>query len=460
MAESTSRPQENKMGVLPIPKLLFSMAVPIMASMLVQALYNVVDSIFVSRISENALNAVGLAFPMQNLMVSIAVGTGVGVNALLSRSLGEKKFDTANRIACTGVFLSVLSTLAFVLVGLFGVRLYFQTQSSVAEIVDYGCSYLTICCVGSVGIFGEILFERLLQSTGKTLYTMFTQGLGAILNIILDPILIFGLFGFPQMGIAGAAVATVIGQIAGFALGVFLHQTRNPEVRLSLPWCVHPDPHTIGRIYGIGLPSIVMGSISSVMVFGLNLILATFTQTATAVLGVYYKLQSFVFMPVFGLNNAMVPILGYNYGARRPDRIRQTIKLSVMAATAIMLVGVLVFQLLPDKLLLLFDASPDMLSIGVTALRLISVSFLLAGYCVVCGSVFQAMGHGMLSLMVSVGRQLVVLLPAAWLLSLTGQLNAVWLAFPIAELASLTLSTVFLIRIMRRVIRPLEQEEA
>jgi len=456
MSEPNQGHPENKMGVMPIPRLLFSMAIPIMASMLVQALYNVVDSIFVSRISENALNAVGLAFPMQNLMISIAVGTGVGVNALLSRHLGEKRFDEANRVACTGIFLSLASAAVFLLVGLFGVELYFRTQSEVAEIVDYGCTYLTICCLGSVGVFGEVMYERLLQATGKTLYSMYAQMLGAVANIILDPVLIFGLWGFPEMGIAGAAVATVIGQLAGLLLAILLHQTRNREVRLSLSLCLRPSLHTVGRVYAIGLPSIVMGSISSVMVFGMNLILAGLNQTATAVLGVYFKLQSFVFMPVFGLNNAMVPILGYNYGARRPERLKQTIKLSVCAAVAIMLVGMAVFQLLPDRLLLLFKASEDMLRIGVPALRIISLSYLFAGYCVVCGSVFQAMGHGFLSLVVSVGRQLLVLLPVAWLLSLTGSLDAVWLAFPIAELASLTLSTVFLVRIYRQVIKRLE----
>ena len=456
MAQSPTQPPENKMGVMPIPKLLFSMALPIMASMLVQAFYNVVDSIFVSQISENALNAVSLSFPMQNLMISIGVGTGVGVNAILSRFLGEQKPKQANRVACTGIFLSLVSALLFVFIGLFAMDLYFRTQSDVAEIIDMGRSYLSICCIGSVGVFGEIIFERLLQSTGKTVLSMYSQMLGAVINIILDPILIFGLLGFPQMGVAGAAVATVIGQLAGLALGIFLHQTRNREVRISLSGCLHPDVHMIGRVYSIGLPSIVMGSISSVMVFGMNLILVTFTATATAVLGIYFKVQSFIFMPVFGLNNAMIPILGYNYGARRPDRIRQTIRLSIFSATAIMLVGVAVFQLLPDKLLLLFDASDDMLRIGTVALRLISISFVFAGYCIVCGSVFQAMGHGMLSLGVSVGRQLLVLLPVAWLLSLTGSLDAVWLSFPIAELASLTLSTLFLVRIYRRVIRPLE----
>ena len=458
MAQSNQPRPENKMGVMPIPKLLFSMAVPIMASMLVQAMYNVVDSVFVSRVSENALNAVGLAFPMQNLIISIGVGTGVGVNAILSRYLGEKKFDEANRTACTGIFLCVASALIFVLVGLFGVRPFFQAQSQVDEIVEYGTTYLSICSVCSMGVFVAIIFERLLQATGKTLYSMFAQMLGAVVNIILDPILIFGLFGLPAMGVAGAAVATVIGQLSGMCLAIFLHQTRNHEVRLSLAYCVRPDPRMIGRVYSIGLPSIVMGSISSVMVFGLNLILAGFTQTATAVLGVYYKLQSFVFMPVFGLNNAMVPIIGYNYGARRPERIRQTIKLSVVFATAIALTGMAIFQLLPDKLLLLFDASPDMLAIGTVALRGISLSFIFAGFCIVCGSVFQALGRGLLSLGVSVGRQLMVLLPSAWLLSLTGVLDLVWLAFPIAELASLTLSAIFLIRICRKVIKPLELE--
>ncbi len=451
--EKTGQP-ENKMGVMPVPKLLISMALPMMIAMLVQALYNVVDSIFVSQLGENALTAVSLAFPIQNLMIAVATGTGVGVNALLSKSLGEKNFDQVNKAASNAVFIYICSYLAFLIFGLVGVRAFFTTQTDIPEIIEYGVDYLQICSIASFGIFLEICFERLLQSTGKTFYTMIVQGIGAVMNIILDPIFIFGLLGAPKMGVAGAAVATVLGQIAGMLVGIFFNTTRNPEIHLSLKR-FRPDWLTIKRIYAVGVPSIVMASISSVMTFGMNKILLAFSSTATAAFGVYFKLQSFIFMPVFGLNNGMVPIISFNYGARNKTRIIQTIKLSIAYAMLIMMVGFGIFQLFSDRLLAMFNASPDLLAIGVPALRIISVSFLFAGFCIVAGSVFQSMGNGVHSLIVSVARQLVVLLPGAFMLSLTGDLEAVWWSFPIAEVASVILSGLFLWYTYKKVIKPI-----
>lgn len=445
---------ENKMGVMPVNRLLITMALPMMISMLVQALYNIVDSMFVSMISENALTAVSLAFPVQNLMIAIATGTGVGINALLSKSLGEKNFTEANRAANNGVFLAVLSSLAFVIFGLFFTHFFFETQTNIGEIVDYGTQYLAICSVVSFGIFGQITFERLLQATGKTLLTMCTQTTGAIINLILDPIMIFGLFGFPKMGVAGAAAATVIGQVVAMLFACILNLRKNHELTLKLRG-FRPNGGTIRRIYAVGVPSIIMASITSVMTFGMNKILLAFTSTATAVFGVYFKLQSFIFMPVMGLNNGMVPIIAYNYGAQKKDRLVKTIKLSMLYAVGLMILGFLVFQLFPGALLSIFNASPDMLAIGTVALRIISLSFLFAGFCIISLSVFQALGNAVLSLIVSVARQLVVLLPAAYLLSLTGNLDAIWWSFPIAEIASVLFSAAFLRRIYHQKILPI-----
>ena len=438
------------MGVLPINKLLVSMSVPIMLSMLVQALYNIVDSVFVSRLSENALNAVGLAFPVQNLMIAVATGTGVGINALLSKSLGEKKFERANLTASNGVFLGVCSAAVFALLGALFSRTFFLVQTDVAEIVDGGAAYIQVCTVCSFGLFIAISIERLLQATGRTVYSMITQMVGAVINIIFDPIFIFGL----GMGVVGAAWATVLGQVAGAALGVWFNARRNPEITLSFRR-FRPSGDIIRRIYSVGIPSIIMASIGSVMTFGLNKILIGFTTTATAVLGVYFKLQSFVFMPIFGLNNGMVPIVAYNFGARKPERMVKTVKLSVLYAVGIMVLGFAAFQLLPGPLLSIFEASDYMLSIGETALGVISFHFLLAGFSIVASSTFQALGHGVLSLVISLVRQLVVLLPAAWLLSLSGRLELVWWAFPLAELFSAALCAVFLRYVYRKEIVPL-----
>lgn len=451
--------KENKMGVMPENKLLLSMSIPMMVSMLVQALYNVVDSVFVSRISENALTAVSLAFPVQNFMIAIGVGTAVGVNALLSKTLGEKEYGKAQKVADNAVFLAFVCYLVFLVVGMFAVTPFYLSQTKDAEILEYGKQYLTIVCVASIGIFMQTMFERLLQSTGKTFYTMFTQGTGAVINIILDPLLIFGVGFFPEMGVAGAALATVIGQIVAAILAIYFNRKHNEYITIDVKK-IRPQAQIIRQIYAVGAPSIVVQAIGSVMVYGMNLILIAFTSTATAVFGVYFKLQSFIFMPVFGLNNGMVPIISYNYGAGKKDRVVKIIKLSIGYAVGIMCVGFALMQVIPDKLLLLFDASETMLGIGVPALRIISASFLFAGFCIVCGSVFQALGNGVYSMLVSITRQLVVLLPVAYFLSKLGEVNFVWWAFPIAEIFSLTLSALFLLRIYRKIIRYIGEERA
>lgn len=445
-------PAENKMGVMPVNRLLFSMSLPMILSMLVQALYNIVDSIFVAQIGETALAAVSLAFPVQNLIIAVSVGTGVGVNALLSRSLGEKNQETANLAAVNGIFVFFLSYLLFAVFGLFFTRMYFTVQTSNPEIIEQGTIYLSVCSIFSFGIFLEIALERIMQSTGRTIYNMITQGLGAIINIILDPILIFGLFGFPRMGILGAAVATVIGQIIAMLLLLYFNIRKNSDVNLNMRR-FRPDTAIIAEIYRVGLPSIIMQSISSVMTFGVNKILLLFSETAVSVFGIYFKLQSFIFMPVFGLNNAMVPIVAYNYGAARKDRIMKTIRSSVTAAVAIMLAGLAIFQIFPEQLLYLFDASEHMMGIGVPALRIISLSFLFAGYCIVIGSVFQALGNGVYSLITSAARQLVCILPAAWLFASVFGLHAVWYAFPLAEIISVVLTTLLFRRIYRKKIQ-------
>ena len=446
--------RENKMGTMPENKLLLSMAVPMMLSMMVQALYNVVDSIFVSRISEDALTAVSLAFPVQNLLIALGVGTGVGINALLSKSLGEKNQKLANKAAHNGIILMALSAVACALFGIFGSHWFFTTQTDNPVLIDYGTQYLSIVMTFSFGIFGQLMMERLLQSTGRTTLSMYTQLVGAVTNLILDPILIFGWFGLPAMGITGAAVATVVGQILSAIFGIWLNIKKNPDIKLSLKELV-PDVKVIKKIYSVGVPSIIMGSIGSVMTYGINWILMGFSSTATAVFGVYFKLQSFIFMPVFGLNNGMVPIIAYNFGAKNKERMIRTMKLAVMYAVLIMFVGFLVMQIFPAQLFGMFEASEEMLAIGIPALRLISISFLFAGFCIIAGSTFQALGDGMLSMIISIARQLVVLLPVAYLLSLTGKLNLIWLAFPIAEVASVVLSAIFLYKIYHKVVKPL-----
>lgn len=451
MIKDNTAIEENKMGIMPVNKLLITMSLPMMVSMLVQALYNIVDSVFVSMISENALTAVSMAFPIQTLMIAFAGGTTVGVNALLSRSLGEKEFVRANKTAANGIFLAAVGCVAFFIVGIFGSRPFFMSQTEVSEIIIYGTDYLTVCCCASVGVFMQFIFEKLLQSTGKTFYTMITQGVGAVVNLILDPVFIFGYLGVPAMGVRGAAIATVIGQIVAAILAAVFNFKYNKEIHISFKG-FKPDFKIIGTIYQVGLPSIIMQSIGSVMTYGMNRILVTFTETATAVFGVYFKLQSFIFMPVFGLNNGMVPIIAYNYGAGKKSRVTKTIRLSIIYAVAIMLLGLAVMELFPHVLLGFFNASDNMLAIGVPALRTICLSFVFAGYCIVAGSVFQALGNGVYSMLVSIARQLLVLLPVAYFLSKLCNVDYVWWAFPIAELMSLALTTVFLVIINRNII--------
>lgn len=435
--------RENKMGVMPENRLLLSMAIPMMISMLVQALYNVVDSVFVSRISENALTAVSMAFPMQNIMIAVSVGFGVGINALLSRSLGQKNQERANKVAVQGLLLEAFSCLIMILIGIFGTEAFMRTQTSDPEIIRYGTTYLRICMTLSFGVFTQVTFERYLQATGQTLFSMITQLVGAIINIIFDPILIFGLLGFPKLGIAGAAYATVFGQMVGAVVAIILNRRHNPEVKLKLKNAI-PDWHMIGEICGISLPSIIMASIGSLTTYVMDLILVRFSSTAVAVYGVYFKLQSFIFMPVFGLNNGMVPIIAYNYGAQKPERIHKTMRLGMLYAASIMLLGLAVFQLFPETLLSFFDASPTMVKIGVPALRRLSLAFIFAGICIISGSVCQALGYSIYGMFISIARQIVVLIPAALLLASTGVLDNVWFSFPIAEIMSIIMSITFL----------------
>ena len=451
---STNTLQENKMGVMSEGKLLMNMALPMIASMLVQALYNVVDSIFVSQVSESAVTALSLAFPIQNMQIGFAVGIGVGVNSLLSKSLGERNQEAANRTAGNGLVLMLIVTVLFMAFGLFGVRPYYEMQSTVRETVEGGIAYSQICCILTVGVFLSILGERLLQSTGRTVYTMITQSTGAIINIILDPILIHGWFGAPAMGIAGAAVATVIGQWAAAVMVWFFNFKFNPEVQLGLRY-LRLDGKTVRQILTVGVPSIVMNGIGSVMNFGMNQILQGFTETATGVFGVYFKLQSFFFMPLFGLNNAAISIIAFNYGAKKPQRITKTLKIACAVAFGLMMAGFLAFQLVPDVLLGLFNPSDAFLSIGRAALRTISWSFPVAAFCIVLGACFQALGNGIYTTITSLCRQMLVLLPVAYLLSLTGDVEKVWLSFLVAEVASAAATFYFFRRIYREKIQPL-----
>ncbi len=446
-----------RMGTEPLNPLLLSLAIPMMVSMLVQALYNVVDSIFVSYINEAALSAVSLAFPIQNLLIAFAVGTAVGVNAYLSKSLGEGNHEEANRAAANGLFLAVCSAIGFLIFGLFGAKAFIHAQTTDPLIARYGTEYLTICTVFSLGCCVQCMMEKILVSTGRSTFAMTTQLIGAVTNIVLDPVFIFGLFGVPRLEAAGAAVATVIGQFVGAAAALTLHFLYNKDVHISLRG-FRPNGRTIRRIYQVGIPSIAMNAIGSVMTFGMNAILIAYSSTAVAVFGVYFKLQSFVFMPVFGLNNGMVPIVSYNYGARKPDRILGTMRLAAIYAVSIMVVGFLAGQFLPGVMLSIFNASPDMLNLGTVALRIISISFLMAGFNVISSAYFQALGHGVLALWVSIIRQLVVLLPTAWLLGLAGRVELVWWAFPIAEVVALTLCVIFQRVCYNKIIRPMRSE--
>lgn len=463
LTKQKTPPAENKMGVLPEGKLLFNMALPMIASMLVQALYNVVDSVYVARIDAtgNAVVALGLAFPMQNMLIALATGVAVGVNSLFSRSLGEGNREKANYAAGNGMFLSFLAMLAFVLFGAFGAGPFIRMQNSDPAIVSGGTSYIAICCLLSLGLFAEVLFERMLQASGRTVYTMFTQGTGAILNILLDPVLIFGWFGLPKLGVAGAAVATVIGQWIAAVMALLFNLKCNPDVKLSLSYC-KPKGAILRDILAVGFPSALMMAIGSVMTFGMNQILLSFGEVtgkaATGAFTVYFKLQSFFFMPVFGLNNATISIAAYNYGHRQPRRILRTMRISCAIALGIMLAGVAVFQLLPGVLLTIFNLEDEFMDVGKAALRTISLNFPLAAIGIVLGASFQALGKGVYATVVSLSRQLAILLPVAYLLSLTGTVSNVWWAFPISELVSLTITVLFFLQIYRKMIRPMMNE--
>lgn len=456
--QSSAPIQENKMGIMPIGKLVFNMSLPMMVSMMVQALYNIVDSIFVAKLSENALTAVSLAFPLQTLLIAVATGTGVGMNALLSKSLGEKDFKKANKTATNAAFIYAVSYIIFLILGFTVVKPFYRSQvgSADAEIMTMGVDYLSTVMIFSFGIFTQVFFERLLTSTGRTIFSMTSQLSGAVTNIILDPILIFGMFGAPKMGVTGAAVATVIGQcVAGLVAGTCNHKF-NYEVRFQFKG-FKPDFKIIGTIYAVGIPSIIMQSIGSVMTYCMNRILIEFSSTATDVFGVYFKLQSFFFMPVFGLNNGITPIIAYNYGARQRKRMVKTIKVSLATAFCLTFIGFVLFESIPQALLGLFNASDDMLKIGVPALRTIGVHYLIAWFCIIAGTVFQALGKAVFSMVVSIMRQLVVLVPAAYLLAKFGGLHMVWWSFPIAEVMSFIVSLTFLIKIWNDIIKDIPE---
>ena len=446
--------KENKMGVMPEGKLLANMAIPIIISMLIQALYNVVDSIYVSQISESAVTALSLAFPVQNLQIGFAVGVGVGVNALLSKSLGERNQEAVNRTAGNGMVMILIISVAFMLFGIFGTRPFYEMQSDVVETVEGGIVYTRICCLLTLGVFMQILGERLLQSTGRTVLSMIGQATGAIVNIVLDPLFIHGGLGIPAMGITGAAVATVVGQWAGAILTWIFNMKLNSEVKIAWRY-LKLDKKIVRGILTVGIPAMVMNSIGSVMTFGMNQILQGFNETATSVFGIYFKLQSFFFMPLFGLNNATISIIAFNYGARKPQRMIKTLKLAAVSALALMVTGLLVFQITPDLLLNMFNPSPEFMAMGRVALRTISWCFPVAAVSIVLGASFQALGNGIYSTITSICRQLVVLLPVAYLMSLTGDVDKVWLAYPVAEVVCAVVTGYFFLRIYRQKIKPL-----
>lgn len=446
--------QENKMGVMPVGKLLFNMALPMIISMIVQALYNVVDSIYVSQVSQSAVTALSLAFPVQNMQIGFGLGIAVGVNSLLSKSLGEKNQEAANYAAGNGIFLVIIAVALFMLFGVFGARPYFEMQSTVEETVEGGIAYTSICCVLTLGCFAQMLGERLLQSSGRTVYTMISQSTGAVINIILDPIFIHGWLGLPAMGVAGAAIATVIGQWIAAGMCLFFNLRFNPDVQLGLKY-IRPRAQTLEPILAVGIPTLVMNSIGSVMNFGMNQIFQGFQETATGVFGIYYKLQSFFFMPLFGTNNATISIIAYNYGARKPERMTKTLRLALVTGLCFMLFGLTVFQLVPEALLGLFNPSDEFLRMGIKALRIVSIHFPIAAVGIMLGASFQALGNGIYSTIVSLCRQLLALLPAAYLLSLTGNVDNVWWSFPIAEVVSALVTLILYRRLYLAKIKPL-----
>lgn len=445
--------QENKMGIKPIPSLVLTMSFPIMISMMVQALYNVVDSIFLSHYSETALTAVSLAFPMQNLLIAVAVGTSLGVNSLLARKLGAKDQKGAEMAANNGLTLSFLSWIVFAIIGLFFTKTFFGFFTTDPDLMQMGSQYVTICLFFSLAIFIDITCERILQATGDTIRPMIIQTTGAVVNIILDPILIFGLFGLPSMGVLGAAIATVIGQHVAALLAVY-YVRKNREVRIKAKY-FKLEKRTVLDIYAVGLPSIIMQAIGTVMTTTLNKLLISFGTAAVSVFGVYFRLQSFVFMPIFGLNSGMTPILAFNYGAKQPKRMTQAMRVGLIVATLIMTAGFLTFMLAPGTLLSLFNASEEMMAIGKVALPRISLCFLSAGICITIGSLFQAVGDGYISMIISITRQLVFLLPIAFILGHFFGLDTLWFAFIIAESSALALSLYFFARVYKRRIKPL-----
>ncbi|MDR0841702.1 MAG: MATE family efflux transporter [Christensenellaceae bacterium] len=449
--------QENKMGVQPISSLVWRMSLPMMISMLMQALYNIVDSIFVARISEDALTAVSLVFPYQMLIISVAVGTGVGINSLVARRLGEKRQLEADNAAEHGVFLALCSGLVFFAIfALFTPRLIAVFHPE-AQIYEYAVTYLYWVGVPSIIVVLQCVFEKILQATGDTMHSMMSQLTGAIFNIIFDPILIFGWLGFPRLGVAGAAIATVGGQLLGMMIGMFCLLRRNQHLHIRIKG-FRPKRKVIGEIYRVGMGSIVMQAIGSVTTFAMNHILIGFTSTAVSVLGAYFKLQSFIFMPVFGLNSGTMPIMAYNYGARNKKRVTDALKYAVVYALIIMCIGSVAFQVFAKQMLLLFSASDYMLQIGVPALRIISWAFPLAALSIIFGTLFQAIGNGEYSLLMSAARQLVIILPVAYLLGRFLGLEAIWYSYPIAECLSLVLSAALLLYTLKKHIAPLGNE--
>ena len=441
---------ENKMGYMPIRPLMISMSLPAIISMTINALYNIVDSYFVARISEDALTAVSIIMPLQMMIIAVGVGTGVGINSLISRRLGARRQEDADKAATTGILLGVCNWLVFVLVGLLLPGAFVSAYAKPGTyIYEAATQYLMIVFCGSFFIFVQVNLEKILQATGNMKAPMICSMSGAITNVILDPIMIFGLLGFPKLGVVGAAIATVIGQVVGFTIGVcILFGGKNHLVNIRFKG-FRPEKRIIKEIYQVALPSIIMQSIASVMNVLYNMILVAYSTTAVAVLGVYFKIQSFVFMPVFGLNQGVLPIIGFNYGARNKERVKEARKEGIRLALFFMVIGLILFQTIPDKLLLIFDASPKMLEYGVPALRIISLNFIPAAFGIMNGTVFQATGHGVYSLICSFIRQLVGIVPFAYLLAKIGGVTLSWFSFPIGEVLGLIYSFAMLNKLMK-----------
>lgn len=448
----------DQLGKMPMNRLVLTLSLPMMLSMFIQSLYSAIDSMFVAQISEEALAALSLAFPVQMLMIAIQVGSSVGMNAELSKRLGEGRRDLASAAANNGVFISFFHYTIFLLFGVFLVRPFFEMQTNNPDIIRYGMEYTVIVTTFSIGKTLQIMYERILQSTGRTFYTMITQGTGAILNIILDPILIFGWFGIPALGVYGAAIATIIAQVTSAVMAIIINAKVNKDVDMEY-LNFRPNLSVIKRIYSVGIPSMLMIAIVSVVSLAFNNILIRFSSTATAVYGAYIRLQGFAFMPVFGLNNGMIPIVSYNYGAKNKERMIRAIKICLFYGMAVMLTGTIIFQLFPEQLLSLFNPSDEMREIGVAALRTISLSFVFAGISIMLGSLFQSLGNAVLSLWIQVTRQLIVLLPAAYALSFTGDVNMVWWSKLISETVAVIFALLAMRYIYAKKIQPLDEAE-